>query len=72
MEDIYKDIDNLFQTIWDRLNAQSGIIIALTKLRVIKIFIDQIAQGGNKVFLTDRYNEIKKKINNLPKEEAQD
>ena len=57
LKEIYADIDALMNKILTRLDSQSNIIVAMTKRRVAKMFIDQIAQGGNKVFL---YNELKK------------
>jgi len=70
LNEIYEDIDKLMFKILERLNSQSRIIVGWTKLRVIKLFINQIAEGGNKVHLTDELKKIETKINNLPKEEA--
>ena len=62
VEDISQDVNELMDKILSRLNSQSDIIIVATKLRVIRLFIDQIAEGGNKVFLTDEFKKIKDKI----------
>jgi len=70
LDEIYADIDALTDKVLDRLNNQSPIITGWTKLRVIKMFIDQIAEGSNKEFFEAEHEKIKKKIDALPKSEA--
>lgn len=65
LHEVYDDIDILMNKVLERLNAQSGIIGASTKLRVLRMFIQQICTGGNKVHFTDELNKIIRKINKM-------
>jgi len=62
LEEVYNDLDGLMNRILDRLNAQTGVIGAATKLKVSKMFIAQICTGGNKVYLEGEVRKIEKKI----------
>ncbi len=61
--EVYDDIDALMNKILERLNNQTGIVGAMTKLRVTKMFINQVCTGGNKVHFMNEYNKIADKIN---------
>lgn len=69
LKEIYSDIDDLMSKILGRLDGQSDIIVAGTKLRVARLFINQIAEGGNKVYLTDQLKKIESKIMTMQVEE---
>lgn len=66
--EVYDDIDELMNKILERLNSQTGIIGASTKLRVTRMFIQQVCTGGNKVYFMDRFNEIVDKISKFQTE----
>lgn len=62
LQEILDDADVLLEKIIDRLENQSTIIEVATKVRIIRLFIMQIATGGNKVHFQKEYAKIVKKI----------